>query len=180
MGISNIGEQDFFAWVLAPEVEERTCEVFRQIAASLIVYDLKKIDEDLLKQLYQNLVEAETRHELGEFYTPDWLAELTLREIEYKPGQSLLDPACGSGTFLFTALRRLVEQGMTGAEAGGLRAGECRRHGRASARRHHRAHQLYAGDLAAPQRRAQHVAPAIFPLRWRTRSRFPMRLAPSR
>src|SRR6185437_11585072 len=44
----------------------------------------------------------------------DWLAELTLRQIEYGPGKSLLDPACGSGTFLFTALRLLAEQETTG------------------------------------------------------------------
>lgn len=115
LGVSNIGEQDFFAWVLAPEVKAQTLEAFRHIAASLAVYDLSRIDEDLLKQLYQNLVEQETRHELGEFYTPDWLAELTLREIGYGPGKSLLDPACGSGTFLFTAIRLLAEQGVTGA-----------------------------------------------------------------
>jgi len=115
LGVSNVGEQDFFAWALAPEVREQTLAVLRQIAGSLVVYDLARIDEDLLKQLYQNLVEAETRHELGEFYTPDWLAELTLREIGYHPGQSLLDPACGSGTFLFLALRLLKEQGVTGA-----------------------------------------------------------------
>ncbi len=54
------------------------------------------------------------RHNLGEFYTPDWLAELVLREINYHIGQSLLDPACGSGTFLFTAIRLLHEQGMEG------------------------------------------------------------------
>src|SRR6266571_552180 len=114
LGVSNIGEQDFFAWVLAPQVQTQTLDVFRRIAESLVVYNLKQIDEDLLKQLYQNLVELETRHELGEFYTPDWLAELTLREIGYQPGQSLLDTACGSGTFLFTALRLLSEQGMTG------------------------------------------------------------------
>lgn len=114
LGISNIGEQDFFAWVLAPEVRTQTLDLFRRIAESLVVYNLKQIDEDLLKQLYQNLVEPETRHELGEFYTPDWLAELTLREIRYQPGQSLLDPACGSGTFLFTAIRLLSEQGMVG------------------------------------------------------------------
>lgn len=114
LGVSNIGEQDFFAWVLAPEVRSQTLDVFRRIAESLVVYNLKQIDEDLLKQLYQNLVEPETRHELGEFYTPDWLAELTLRDIGYHPGQSLLDPACGSGTFLFTAIRLLNEQGMRG------------------------------------------------------------------
>ncbi len=115
LGVSNVGEQDFFAWTLAPEVRQQTLAVFRQLAGSLLVYDLTRIHEDLLKQLYQNLVEPETRHELGEFYTPDWLAELTLREIGYRPGQSLLDPACGSGTFLFLAIRLLAEQGVTGA-----------------------------------------------------------------
>ncbi|MBE3561679.1 MAG: N-6 DNA methylase, partial [Ktedonobacteraceae bacterium] len=114
LGVSNIGEQDFFAWILAPEIRSLTLAIFTHIAASLVVYDLHSIDEDLLKQLYQNLVEPETRHELGEFYTPDWLAEVTLREIGYQRGQSLLDPACGSGTFLFTAIRLLAEQGLTG------------------------------------------------------------------
>jgi methylase of polypeptide subunit release factors len=114
LGVSNIGEQDFFAWVLSPQIRPQIVDIFRRVAESFVVYDLRKIDEDLLKQLYQNLVEPETRHELGEFYTPDWLAELTLREIAYQPGQSLLDPACGSGTFLFTALRRLSDQGMVG------------------------------------------------------------------
>src|SRR5258708_27905472 len=71
LGVNNIGEQDFFAWVLAPEVQHLTLGVFNHIAASLVVYDLHSIDEDLLKQLYQNLVGPETRHELGEFYTPD-------------------------------------------------------------------------------------------------------------
>ena len=74
LGVGNIGEQDFFAWVLAPEVQALTLDIFRHIAASLVVYDLSQINEDLLKQLYQSLVEPETRHELGEFYTPDWLA----------------------------------------------------------------------------------------------------------
>src|SRR5205807_9769537 len=101
LGVSNIGEQDFFAWVLAPEVHTLSLEIFKHIVASLVVYDLHTIDQDLLKQLYQNLVEPETRHRLGEFYTPDWLAELTLREIGCRPGPSLLAPRCGCGTFGF-------------------------------------------------------------------------------
>jgi len=110
----NIGEYDFFSWVLAPQVRTQTIDAFRHMADNLAIYDLQSINEDLLKQLYQNLVEPETRHGSGEFYTPDWLAELILREIGYHPGQSLLDPACGSGTFLFTAIRLLVEQGLKG------------------------------------------------------------------
>ncbi|MBI1282487.1 MAG: N-6 DNA methylase, partial [Anaerolineaceae bacterium] len=113
-GVNNIGEHDFFAWILLPEIEAQTIRLFRRLAEGLVVYDLARIDQDLLKQLYQNLVDPATRHNLGEFYTPDWLAELTLEDINYHHPQSLLDPACGSGSFLFTALRRLAEAELTG------------------------------------------------------------------
>ncbi len=73
---------------------------------------MTKVDEDLLKELYENLVDRETKHDLGEVYTPDWLVELTLREAEFGKGKRLLDPACGSGTFLFTAIQLLREQGL--------------------------------------------------------------------
>ncbi len=55
----------------------------------------------------------EVRHKLGEYYTPDWLAELTLNESGYD-GNTLdrvLDPACGSGTFLVLAIQRAKEYG---------------------------------------------------------------------
>ena len=113
-GVSNLGEIDFFAWILDPLVRSDVTAMLRRLADSLRVYDLSQINEDLLKQLYQDLVDPETRHELGEFYTPDWLAELTLEEIGYRPGQSLMDPSCGAGTFLFLAIRRLAAQGLTG------------------------------------------------------------------
>ena len=86
------------------------------MSAELQVYDLSAVRQDLLKQLYQNLVDPETRHDLGEYYTPDWLAQLTLQEIDYRAAQSLLDPACGSGTFLFNAIRRLADNGLTGRD----------------------------------------------------------------
>lgn len=96
-GVTNIGENDFFSWVLLPEIKAEAVTVFRRLAAGLIVYDLNRIDQDLLKQLYQNLVDPSTRHDLGEYYTPDWLAELTLEDINYQHPQSLLDPACEIG-----------------------------------------------------------------------------------
>jgi len=51
-------------------------------------------------------VDPADRHDLGEYYTPDWLAELTLERMGYHGG-SLLDPSCGSGTFLMCAIRCL-------------------------------------------------------------------------
>jgi len=64
---------------------------------------------DLLKQLYQHLFPKSVRHDLGEYYTPDWLAELVLNELGYDgdPDKRLLDPACGSGTFLVMTINRI-------------------------------------------------------------------------
>src|SRR5205823_5922511 len=58
-------------------------------------------------RLYQYLVPKGIRHDLGEFYTPDWLAEYVLRRAGYDgdPSRRVLDPACGSGTFLVEALK---------------------------------------------------------------------------
>jgi len=57
--------------------------LLRSPAQYLAVYDLTKGDEDLLKELYENLIDRETKHDLGEVYTPDWLVELTLREADF-------------------------------------------------------------------------------------------------
>jgi hypothetical protein len=110
----NFAEEDFFCWVFLPSLENNALELIQGLSQHLAVYDMTKVNEDLLKDLYENLVDSETKHDLGEVYTPDWLVELTLRESGYKPGLRLLDPACGSGTFLFTAIQLLREQGLAG------------------------------------------------------------------
>ena len=115
-GVSNIGENDFFSWLMMSDIRAESINFLYALSAELQVYDLSAIRQDLLKQLYQDLVDPETRHDLGEYYTPDWLAQLTLEEIDYRAPQSLLDPACGSGTFLFNAIRRLADNGLTGRE----------------------------------------------------------------
>ena len=54
-------------------------------------------------------------HDLGEYYTPDWLAERCLNQIGYGVREQdllqkrVLDPGCGSGTFLILAIKRAKE-----------------------------------------------------------------------
>ena len=122
MGFKNFVTDDFFTWVDTPRSVQPAHSLLRALATRVtIAYDLSAIREDLLKELYQELIDPETRHDLGEFYTPDWLAELTLRKAGFPgdaapPGAhpSLLDPACGSGTFLFVAVRLLRQAGLKG------------------------------------------------------------------
>jgi hypothetical protein len=111
--ILNLAEPDFFSWCLDTVSEKPMFEILDSIFKRLEEFDWGKIDEDLLKMLYQELIDPVDRSALGEFYTPDWLAELILEDIKYDGG-SLLDPACGSGTFLFTAINRLRSKGRSG------------------------------------------------------------------
>jgi len=104
-GIRNFVEDDFFTWIMYITIRQRTSKIFEKLLRDMEVYDLDQIDEDILKELYQDMVHPLVRKQLGEFYTPDWLAEKTIDEVLHKnPSKSVLDPSCGSGTFLFKTI----------------------------------------------------------------------------
>jgi SAM-dependent methyltransferase len=112
IGIRNFLEADYFAWYL-DEWNEEVVKGVIDIVSKLSDYDPATVEldpdrvKDLFKRLYQNLVPKQVRHDLGEYFTPDWLAELVLKEVEYDGNvdKRVLDPACGSGTFLVLAIK---------------------------------------------------------------------------
>lgn len=114
MGITNFLEGDLFSWYLAVWSEPIE-KLVRNMITKLDEYNPGTFSEepaqsrDLLKKLYQQLFPKSVRHDLGEYYTPDWLAEHVLNELGYEgdPDKRLLDPACGSGTFLVMAINRI-------------------------------------------------------------------------
>ncbi|WP_410002516.1 N-6 DNA methylase [Streptococcus sp. HMSC067A03] len=71
-----------------------------------------------MKQIYESVVPKSFRHSLGEYYTPDWLAERTLlnsvKEIDTNiQDVSIVDPTCGSGTFIFKSIELKRNAGKT-------------------------------------------------------------------
>ncbi len=105
-GIKNFFEEDFFSWIIKEPVRDNGVEIARELLRHLSNFDLSELNEDVLKGLYEELLDKKERHDLGEVYTPDWLAEYILRDLlKVKPDSRILDPACGSGTFLFIAIK---------------------------------------------------------------------------
>lgn len=106
--IVNFTDNDFFRWTAAklPELKE----AFRTIADGLSEMDFSDVDEDILKGVYQELVDDDTRHSLGECYTPDWLCARIVEEMKPNPDQKILDPSCGSGSFLKAAANYLIAE----------------------------------------------------------------------
>ncbi len=114
LGINNFLEGDFFGWYL-DAWDETLAAGIRELARILADFEPAtstlepESTRDLLKKLYQYLVPRKLRHDLGEYYTADWLAERLLNQVGYdgRLNRRLLDPGCGSGTFPVLALRRL-------------------------------------------------------------------------
>lgn len=114
-GIENMLGTDFFSWYLGDDVTEELEQPLGLLLERLRTIDFdvaKKSPEsvrDLFKGLYMGFTPAPMRHALGEYYTPDWLAAHVIDTAGWDISQSLLDPTCGSGTFILEGLRRRLE-----------------------------------------------------------------------
>jgi predicted RNA methylase len=121
-GIYGAAESDFFDWVVASTEGET---LVRRILGHVRRFRLDQVDSDVLKILYESLIDRSERHGLGEYYTPDWLAaKIVRRAVERPVEQKVLDPACGSGTFLFHAIRNFLAEAEEGDMHVKLRAEE--------------------------------------------------------
>lgn len=82
------------------------------LLGSIEAKKISRIDEDLLGELYEELIPEEERKSLGQFYTHPDIAEAICHwaltpEINEIP--RILDPASGSGTFTVEAYHRIQE-----------------------------------------------------------------------
>lgn len=124
--ILNAISDGFTAWV-AESTEGK--KLVGEIAKKLDKYEWRGQTRDRLKEAYHKLIQEDERKEFGEYYTPDWLAIKVVEETlddswmnavvaskrradgRGTPDEALtvLDPSCGSGTFLFHAAQRLLK-----------------------------------------------------------------------
>ena len=109
-GVSGVVESDFFTW----PAEEGPAEVggnewIRDLAKRIGWFDWKQAESDIARILYESVIPADDRRRLGEYYTPDWLAREIVDAVVTDPlNQRVLDPACGSGSFIFAAVRKYL------------------------------------------------------------------------
>lgn len=104
--IYGVVDRDFFDWVLeVPGGDGYVAALARQLSR----FDWSAVEHDVLKVLYESVIPTETRKALGEYYTPDWLANRVVSEAVVDPlNQRVVDVSCGSGTFAFYAVKRFL------------------------------------------------------------------------
>ncbi len=96
------------------DLEEDLNHTLRTVLRRLNRFDFEYVNRDILGHVYEDYLPKQERKELGEYYTPLEVVRFMLDSVEYRPGENLgqkkvLDPACGSGTFLTEVTERLIQ-----------------------------------------------------------------------
>ena len=117
-GLQGVVESDFFAW---PSEVDGGNPLLTALANRIARFDWTNAPPDIAAILYETVIPPDERRRLGEYYTPDWLARAMVRELVTDPlEQRVLDPACGSGTFIVEAVNHFMEhaerEGLAGEE----------------------------------------------------------------
>lgn len=137
--VESVFEEDIFYWWTDDfeglqnniYTDQRSYEValmdfskaLAKVLYALYKFDFSKIIGDPLGDLYQKYFDRETRKALGEFYTPKEVVEYIIDAVDYRGrgivDKRLIDPACGSGTFLVDALKKYLDEAKPLAEEKG-------------------------------------------------------------
>ena len=105
-GLQGVVESDFFAW----PAEVGGLHLLKTMAHRVARFDWQQAPNDVAAILYETVIPPDERRRLGEYYTPVWLARAIVREVVTDPlDQYVLDPACGSGTFVAEAVTHFIE-----------------------------------------------------------------------
>ena len=123
-GIKNYCYPDWYSWPVFEDkngfdsILEKIYGLITEYRSDVSIKDFAKNNNyDYIKQMYEAVIPKELRHALGEYYTPDWLAEETLNTVLGFEGvnihQQFADPTCGSGTFLFKTICEKKKAGCT-------------------------------------------------------------------
>ena len=93
----------------APDIRFQP-DVLTYIIAQLEKYDFLHSSVDVKGMAYETIVGPTLEGTRGEFFTPRNLVKMAVQMLNPKPGDRILDPACGTGGFLVVAFNYISEK----------------------------------------------------------------------
>lgn len=91
-------------------------ESIAYIDQKLDLIDLNNWSRDPFGDLYEVFIGSIVRGQEGQFFTPQNAIELLVSIVDPRPGEKIIDPACGAGGFLNAAARHLVASGASNGD----------------------------------------------------------------
>ena len=96
---------DFIDQIAFPENREIVEEI-KNLLKILDRFDFTTLKVDIIGRIFERLIPPTERHNLGQYFTDPDVVDLILQFCLKNEEDKVLDPACGSGTFLVRAYQR--------------------------------------------------------------------------
>ncbi|WP_110951396.1 N-6 DNA methylase [Pseudomonas bohemica] len=103
-------KDDYTAIFQANDVIALNPPVLAYIVSQLQMYSLLESDVDVKGHAYEEIVGSNLRGDRGEFFTPRNICEMAVKMLDPVEGLTILDPACGTGGFLISAMNHVIEK----------------------------------------------------------------------
>lgn len=84
--------------------------VLAYLVTQLQMYSLLESDIDVKGRAYEEIVGSNLRGDRGEFFTPRNICRMAVAMLDPGEKELVLDPACGTGGFLITAMNHVIEK----------------------------------------------------------------------
>lgn len=78
------------------------------VVSEMQQYSLLNSSVDVKGVAYEEVVGSNLRGDRGEFFTPRNACRMAVKMINPQPGETILDPSCGTGGFLVTAMNHVL------------------------------------------------------------------------
>lgn len=89
---------------------ELTADVLAYVVSQLQGYSLLASPVDVKGVAYEEIVGSNLRGDRGEFFTPRNACKMAVEMLNPQPGEKVIDPSCGTGGFLITAMNHALKQ----------------------------------------------------------------------
>lgn len=116
--VTNLLEGDYFSWYSDQQQwNDEIWESIKPIIDAISEYSAFSFNVtydpiDVFKDLYMAMMPKSLRHSMGEYFTPQWLADYVVSEslemVVDKHDWKAIDPCCGSGIFLISLIKHIV------------------------------------------------------------------------
>lgn len=113
--VDNFFEAHFMEWFtytcsgFEEEIVNDTLQIIDKFDLSTFVLKPENV-QDILQEVYMELIPSKMRHLMGEYFSPDWIVEHVLDMAGYNGDidKTLIDPCAGSGPFLTQSIKRII------------------------------------------------------------------------
>ena len=104
-------KSELFSDVFEPgETIKLDADSLTYVVGELQTYCVMQADRDAIGDAFEVFIGPALRGADGQFFTPRNVVQMVVDMVDPKPGDRIIDPACGSGGFLIASLNRVWEK----------------------------------------------------------------------